>query len=247
MIKKIIPHFFTSLNLFAGCLAGYFAFSHQFNAALMFVFLGVFFDFFDGFFARLLKVESPLGVELDSLADLITSGLVPAIVMYQLFLLSGVKTIDFTFSIFHDFSVVFTLAPLAMIAFTITIGSAFRLARFNLIGESLPYFKGLPTPANALMIMGLPLLLRHPNLAEYKFAIMHPISLIFICVLSVFLMNIHWKMFSLKPTGNMGEMFFPILLLLGAIAMLIVFGLAALSGIVVLYMLLSTLKLLTKM
>ena len=67
MIKKSIPHIFTSLNLIAGCLAVYFAFSHQFNAALLFVLLGVFFDFFDGFFARLLGVESELGVQLDSL------------------------------------------------------------------------------------------------------------------------------------------------------------------------------------
>ena len=97
MLKKAIPHLFTSMNLLCGCLATFFAFSHQFNAALMFVFLGVFFDFFDGFFARLLGVESALGVQLDSLADLITSGLAPGVLMYQLFVISGVKSVDYTF------------------------------------------------------------------------------------------------------------------------------------------------------
>ena len=73
------------MNLLAGCLAVYFAFTHQFNAALLFVLLGVFFDFFDGFFARILGVESELGVQLDSMADLITSGFAPVALMYQLF------------------------------------------------------------------------------------------------------------------------------------------------------------------
>ena len=242
MIKKIIPHIFTSLNLFLGCVACYFAFSHQFNAALLFVFLGIIFDFFDGFFARLLGVESFFGVELDSLADLITSGFVPAVVMYQLFLLSGVKTIDFSFSVFHDFSIVFTFAPLASIAFIITIGSAIRLARFNLIKEPLPYFRGLPTPANALMIMGLPLLLRHPNMIEYQFVLLHPISLIFVCLFSVLLMNIDWKMFKIKPTATMGELLFPILLLIGTTVLFLVYGLAAISGVILLYMGLSAIK-----
>lgn len=242
MIKRTIPHLFTSLNLFCGCLATFFAFSHQFNAALLFVFLGVFFDFFDGFFARLLDVESALGVQLDSFADLITCGLAPSVLMYQLFVLSGVKTLDFTLNIIPNFSLIFTLAPMALVAYSIAIGAAFRLARFNLLTEPLPYFKGLPAPANALLIMGLPLLLRHPNLVQYNLFFFHPISLIFYCFLSVFLMNIHWKMFSLKFGGGMRSLLFPLLLLMGSVLMYLSFGLAALSGIVVLYILLSTVK-----
>ena len=88
MLKKSIPHLFTSLNLLCGCLATYFAFSHQFNAALLLVLAGVFFDFLM-VFARILKVESDLGVQLDSMADLITSGIAPGVLMYQLFVLSG--------------------------------------------------------------------------------------------------------------------------------------------------------------
>ena len=169
MLKKSIPHVFTSLNLICGCVATYFAFSHQFNAALFFVLFGVFFDFFDGFFARLLKVESALGIQLDSMADLITSGIAPGVLMYQLFLLSGVKQLDYTISLIPNFSMTFALAPVALFGFGITLGAAFRLARFNLIGENLPYFKGLPAPANAIMIMGL-----SPYLSSSQFNSVQP-------------------------------------------------------------------------
>lgn len=242
MLKKVIPHVFTSLNLLSGCLAVFFAFSHQFNAALLFVFAGVFFDFFDGFFARLLKVESPLGVQLDSMADLITSGLAPGVLMYQMFVLSGIKSIDYYLHLFPDYSIVFTVAPMAIIGYSITLGAAFRLAQFNLIEEPLPYFKGLPAPANALMIMGLPLLIRHPQLTKYNDLLFNPISLIFCCFLSVFLMNINWKMFSLKLSGDMNALLFPILLLVGATTLFLFFGIAALSGIVLLYIVLSSVK-----
>ena len=242
MLRKAIPHLFTSLNLLCGCLATFFAFSHQFNAALMFVALGVFFDFFDGFFARLLGEESSLGVQLDSLADLISSGLAPGVLMYQLFVLSGVKNIDFSFTLIPDFAFVFTVAPLAIIGYSITVGAAFRLAKFNLITDPLPYFRGLPAPANALMIMGLPMIFRHPYLVQLNDYLMNPISLTVCCFISVILMNIHWKMFSLKFSGGMMSLLFPVLLLMIATVLFIYFGIASLSGIIVIYILLSSIK-----
>ena len=242
MIKKSIPHVFTSMNLLAGCLAVYFAFTHQFNAALLFVLLGVFFDFFDGFFARLLGVESELGVQLDSMADLITSGFAPGALMYQLFVLSGVKIIDYPLNISTDISMVFSFSPLALVGFSVTLGAAFRLARFNLLEESYPYFKGLPAPANAILIMGLPFVFQHPNLMVLKDYIMNPISLMICCFLSIFLMNIHWKMFSLKANEGMRSFLFPVLLIIGVTAMLLLYGLVAISGAIVLYVILSSIK-----
>ena len=242
MLKKSIPHVFTSLNLISGCVATYFAFSHQFNAALFFVLFGVFFDFFDGFFARLLKVESALGIQLDSMADLITSGIAPGVLMYQMFLLSGVKQLDYTINLIPNFSMTFALAPVALFGFGITLGAAFRLARFNLIGENLPYFKGLPAPANAIMIMGLPLIFRHPNLIQFNEILMNPLSLMCWCLVSIFLMNVHWKMFSLKFSGGMSALFFPVLLLIGSTILLLQFGITVISGIIVLYILLSAIK-----
>lgn len=246
MLKKSIPHIFTALNLLSGCLAVYFAFTHQFHAALLLVLTGVFFDFFDGFFARLLGVESDLGVQLDSMADLVTSGIAPGALMYQLFLLSGIKVNDYVLNLSTEISLVVSFAPLALIGFSITLGAAFRLARFNLIQEQLSYFRGLPAPANALLIMGLPFVFQHPNLLVVKSYLMHPVSLLICCLFSVFMMNIHWKMFSLKAKEGMTSFLFPVLLLIGTILFFLQFGLAAISGAIILYIFLSSIKYVVK-
>jgi CDP-diacylglycerol---serine O-phosphatidyltransferase len=87
-MKKYIPNALTLLNLFCGSIAVIFAVNNNFVAAALFVFLGIFFDFFDGFAARKLNVQSELGVQLDSLADMVTSGLVPGVIMYKLIYLA---------------------------------------------------------------------------------------------------------------------------------------------------------------
>ena len=83
-MKKFIPNFITLLNLSCGIIALRYAMDQAFDMALLWFFLGIVFDFFDGFAARWLKVTSPLGLQLDSLADMVTSGLVPGQVMYSL-------------------------------------------------------------------------------------------------------------------------------------------------------------------
>jgi len=83
-MKSYIPNFLTLLNVLSGCVATVFAVLNQLEWAALFVFIGIFFDFFDGLAARVLKVQSEVGVQLDSLADVITSGLVPGVVMFQL-------------------------------------------------------------------------------------------------------------------------------------------------------------------
>ena len=87
-IKKHIPNIITLLNLFCGCIAIVFAFQSEYEFAFFFVSLGIFFDFFDGFFARMFKVQSELGLQLDSLADMVTSGVTPGVIMFQLLLKS---------------------------------------------------------------------------------------------------------------------------------------------------------------
>ena len=82
-IKKYIPNFLTLLNLFCGCVALVFVANSNFEAAFFFVALGIFFDFFDGFFARKFNVSGPLGVQLDSLADMVTSGVVPGFLIIK--------------------------------------------------------------------------------------------------------------------------------------------------------------------
>jgi CDP-diacylglycerol--serine O-phosphatidyltransferase len=243
MIRKSIPHIFTLLNLFCGCIAIYLTFSHFFQSALVVVMLGVFFDFFDGFFARLLKVESDLGVQLDSLADMVTSGFVPGAVMYQLFIVSGARNIDYAFQI-NESSFVFTIAPLALIGFIIPLGAAFRLAKFNLISDKVPYFRGLPTPANALFIGALPLLINHPLMVNLKDYLLTPVGLSVVVLLSVYLMNTHWKMISLKGVdkSSLQEIIFLFVLLMIAVLMFLLLGLASFVGIIITYVILSLLK-----
>src|SRR5690554_2750457 len=142
-MKKHIPNFITLLNLFSGCIALVFAMQGDFLNAFIFVSLGIFFDFFDGFFARILKVQSPLGVQLDSLADMVTSGVVPGFVMFRM--LSEYSANEF----------------LPYFGFIITLGSCMRLAKFNIDTRQTDSFIGLPTPANALFILSLPLVILH--------------------------------------------------------------------------------------
>ena len=94
MIKSFIPNFLTLLNLICGCFSIAFAFQFQFDAVLILVLMGVLLDFLDGIAARLLNTESNFGKQLDSLSDIVTSGVVPGIVVYQLFKLSGNRVLD---------------------------------------------------------------------------------------------------------------------------------------------------------
>ena len=132
-VKKHIPNTITCLNLISGCIATYYAFESDFGMALLFIVIGAVFDFFDGMVARLLHVSSPIGKELDSLADDITFGFAPSAIVFS-FLCS-----------FHVHSPLIPFVAFVMAAF-----SALRLAKFNLDERQAMGFIGLPTPANAL-------------------------------------------------------------------------------------------------
>ncbi|TVZ59177.1 CDP-diacylglycerol--serine O-phosphatidyltransferase [Flavobacteriaceae bacterium MAR_2010_105] len=197
---KHLPNALTLLNLFCGAIAVIFAVQNQFAAAALFVFLGIFFDFFDGFAARLLKVQSELGLQLDSLADMVTSGLVPGIVMFKLLALTtntDGHSIDDSWNTMLDFQHLdYSLVPL--IGLLITLASAYRLAKFNIDDEQQTYFKGLPTPANTLMIVSLPVILEFQNTELISRIILNPWFLIGLTLLSCYLLNSHIKLFALK-------------------------------------------------
>ena len=129
-IKKHIPNTITCCNLISGCIATFWAFQGKCDLALLFIVIGAVFDFFDGMSARLLGVSSPIGKELDSLADCITFGFAPSAIVYE-YLRPDTELLPF---------VVFIMAAF----------SALRLAKFNLDERQALGFIGLPTPANAL-------------------------------------------------------------------------------------------------
>ena len=157
-MKQHVPNVITFLNLLCGCIATVFAVLNQLEFAAVFVFLGIFFDFFDGLAARLLNVRSELGVQLDSLADMVTSGVVPGVVMFQLLNMSqsGGWNLDLL-GTSTDLNI------LSLSGFIITLASAYRLAKFNIDENQVSSFIGLPTPANALLILSLPLILLYQN------------------------------------------------------------------------------------
>lgn len=191
-MKKYVPNTLTLLNLFCGCIAVLFAVKEQFATAALFVFLGIFFDFFDGFAARKLKVQSDLGLQLDSLADVVTSGLVPGITMYKL--------LEFSYSAWGETpsSGLFGLSFIPLLGFCITLASAYRLAKFNLDVEQQSYFKGLPTPANALFVLSLPLIMEYQNSQTINAVILSLWFLLPFTALSCYLLNSGIKLFALK-------------------------------------------------
>ena len=146
-------------------------------------------DFFDGFFARLFQVASPLGLQLDSLADMVTSGVVPGLTMFYMMLEA------FGLQISDPFTGQYALA---FLGFLVTLGSCYRLANFNIDTRQTDSFIGLPTPANALFILSLPLVIRHFD----SFMLFELLSnygvLLVISIGSAYILNAEIPLFSLK-------------------------------------------------
>jgi CDP-diacylglycerol--serine O-phosphatidyltransferase len=200
-MKRHIPNLITLLNVFCGCVATVFAVHNRLELAAIFVFLGIFFDFFDGLAARALNVKSELGLQLDSLADVITSGLVPGIVMFQLLGMSmtgGWNVGDLFGTDNTDFGRSLLVQPLPLLGFSITLASAYRLAKFNIDENQTDSFIGLPTPANALLILSLPLILQYRNDEFLNEIILNQWFLIGLVFLSACLLNAKIELFALK-------------------------------------------------
>jgi CDP-diacylglycerol---serine O-phosphatidyltransferase len=225
-LKKHIPNIITLLNLLCGCIALVFAGEANFEMAFFFVCLGIFFDFFDGFFARLFNVSSPLGLQLDSLADMVTSGVVPGFVLFKM--LSN--------SVNSDPSLMY----LPYLGFIITLGSCYRLANFNIDTRQTDSFIGLPTPANALFILSLPLLLKNSDSLIVLELLINPWILLFISVLSAFILNAEIPLFALKiKKFNLKDNALQLFFLLISILLLVYLQFAGVALIIVFYVLLS--------
>ena len=159
-LKAQLPNFITLLNLLSGVLGILWVLEGQLLYGAYFVILSAGFDFLDGFVARLLKVQSDMGKELDSLADVVSFGVLPGILLYSL---TKAQT---------------NSQVLPYLTLIIPMLSAYRLAKFNLDTRQSDRFIGLPTPANALLLSTLPHLVAHwPELAPW---VTSPIALVVI-------------------------------------------------------------------
>ena len=246
MIKSFIPNILTLLNLICGCFSIAFAFQFQFDAVLILVLFGVLLDYLDGLAARFLNAESNFGKHLDSLSDIVTSGVVPGIVVYQLFKLSGNRVADFDLNAYLspilDLDLVFTISPIAFIAFLITVGSAIRLAKFNTI-DYTDEFEGLPTQANALFFVSLPILMDNQYLIESNQYLLNNTTLIILTLSSVILMNVPFRLFSLRLSLRKNDYnIFKILTIVLSIPIILFFGLGGFSLVIVLYLFLNVIR-----
>ena len=240
-MKKIIPSFLTVLNLICGCFAIALAFQFQFEAVLILVCLGNFFDFLDGFAARALNSVTNFGKHLDSITDVITSGVVPGVVVFQLFKLSGNKVSDFEVFIF-EYDLTFSLSLISFVAFLITIGSAIRLSKFNTsIGNN--EFVGLPTPANAIFFSALPVLINSELFIESKEIFLNNYFLITSIFFSVFLMNAQFRLFSLNISFyDFKSNIYQVILIIISIPILFYFQLGGFAVVVLVYLLLNIVR-----
>jgi CDP-diacylglycerol---serine O-phosphatidyltransferase len=232
-MKKHIPNFVTLLNLFSGSIAMVFAFEGNLMLASWFIGFAAIFDFLDGLLARLLNARSAIGLQLDSLCDIISFGLVPSVIVYQMMS----NTYNAPFVYFKGINILF------FTAFLIPAFSALRLAKFNTDDSQSAAFSGLPTPANALFFASLPLVLYQ---AEKEGAIFLQDMLqnfwFYLCLTIVFslLMVSKIPLFSLKIKNlKLKENKKPFVLMMIAVVLFLVIKFYALPAIVILYILIS--------
>lgn len=222
-VIAFIPNLLTLCNLLCGCAAVSVLFLRaDFTAAFWLVIAAAVFDFFDGFAARMLHVSSPIGKELDSLADMVSFGLVPAVVAYMLLVLTfmwdGMQWVAYG-------------------GFLIAAFSALRLAKFNIDERQTEEFRGLPTPACALFFVSLPMLALQ---AEGWGWLAYPAVLLPLVVVFSALLVCDMPMFSLKfKTFGFEKNKLRYVFLLLSVILIIWLRMAAPAVIILLYIVIS--------
>jgi len=235
-IKKNIPNFITLLNLLSGILSIYLGLRGEIQLSAAMIFVAAILDFFDGFLARILKAKSEIGVQLDSLADMVSFGIAPAFVLFHTFLMPEV-------GMSHE-------NYLPFIAFMVPLFSALRLAKFNIDENQTSSFIGMPTPAVALLLASFPIMIMvclADNKGLYYDIVTNPYALAGIAVVSSLLMVSPLPMFAMKFTSiswaeNQTRYIFIVL----SVFLIILLKLAAIPLIILMYVLLSVVMAFTK-
>lgn len=238
-IRKGIPSFFTSLGLISGCVSIVISISQgDLNVAGYFILAAAVFDFIDGMVARALDQITAFGKQLDSLADVVSFGVAPAMILYRLLLLSHVGS-----SPGADFDVMNpTLGESVILysAFLVTVFSALRLAKFNLDPEQIKNFRGLPTPANAIFICALGFVAESSREFPLASLAFNRYFLLMVIVFSCYLLVSNVRMFSLKFSSfGIQKNYLRYIFLLLAAGLLLVYRLPGLAPVIVLYIIMS--------
>jgi CDP-diacylglycerol---serine O-phosphatidyltransferase len=234
-MKRHIPNFITSLNLAAGFISVVFAFNGQLLTASWLILTAMVFDFLDGLSARLLKAYSDIGKELDSLADVVSFGVAPALIIYQLVS----SQLEPSIPLFTNGLVIKSLA-LQLIPVIMPVCAALRLAKFNIDTSQTTFFKGLPTPANALAVISLVIADYYTDSAVFNWFTGSPAALTILTIILSLLMVSRLPLLSLKTShlrfrGNEGRY----ILVAVVIISLAVFRVAGVALIIPLYLIVS--------
>jgi CDP-diacylglycerol--serine O-phosphatidyltransferase len=227
---KHIPNFITSLNLVSGFIAVIFAARGDIIIASWLIVAAMIFDFFDGFAARLLKSYSDLGKELDSLADVVSFGVAPAIIIFHF--LSNALSPDAMILVTENFG----YSILLFLPAVMPVCAAFRLAKFNLDPEQSTDFRGLPTPANAIAVVSVVLAFNNSSSHLLNSFVSSPLWLTLFTFTLSLLMVSRIRLFSLKIKnfefrGNEGRYIFVVLIFVT----LFLFGMSTLPLIIPFY------------
>ncbi len=225
-MKKHVPNTITSMNLFSGCIAIVMAFEGAFIWVVFWVILAAIFDFFDGMAARLLNAYSNIGKELDSLADVVSFGVAPAVALFILLR-------DYTF---YPESLIFIQPYIPYLAFIIPVFSALRLAKFNIDERQTSSFIGLPTPANALFWVSYVYGIHKSSMANTAILFL---TITLIVALSLLMVSeapmFSFKFKNMKIKGNEK----PIILIICAAVFVSVWGIVGLAWTILAYIAIS--------
>ena len=234
-IKQFTPTFLTLLNLFCGIIASIYAVLGEFEITGLFVAIGLVFDFLDGFIARLLNVQSELGKQMDSLADVVTFGVVPGLVMFHMLLQSmGLPPVNS-----------FLLDPQNMtftpfIGLLISLSSAYRLGKFNIDTRQSDMFIGLPTPACTLFVVSLPFILINNEYPLVNDLIENSTFLIVVTLFLTYLLNANLTLIALKfKTYNWRQNKIKFVFLSGVLVLISFFNFLGIPLVIVWYILVS--------
>ncbi len=229
MLKRNLPNIITLANLGAGVLTIIALFEGRWELILWLLGASLVFDFLDGLVARALGVHSELGLQLDSMADLISFGLAPGIALFLTFKdasLSGEPLPDF----------------LPYIALLVPIFSALRLAKFNLDSRQADYFIGLPTPSNAILLYSICLWAHWTDNATTEAILYHPFFLSLLTIATSLLLVAELPLMSLKVKDwTWRENRSRIILVLAIVLLFVIFRFRALAFVIPLYLLISIL------
>ena len=229
MNLRFFPNSITLLNLLIGCIVVLLLIENNIEVKYVFILsvICLILDFLDGYIARKLNAKSELGLQLDSLADMVSFGLVPGVLLYNMFLDAPSSSVGSIFS---------SLVP--FMGFVITLCSAYRLAKFNTLKTNSKFFKGLPTPANTMLIYSFSIISKDGSVFSEMISNYNAITFItiicgFLLVSNLKLLNFKFK--SLKFIGNRRRF----LIIFISVPSIIIYGIYAIPLILSLYILIS--------